>query len=215
MSIVGPPEARPADGLAVDFVVESDRAQLSAISSGCGTDDCGRTSAPSRPSTKLSPPSTRPSDARGRRSFAFARKDSGRASSSALPHGLSPPSRRPGSCSKPAGIEGLHRARLVGVGWPMSRRSDGRISTSLANIAGQNLSVGFRPLPQTAPGAFYGIKRGRIIIGARAWSWHSTATLIGWPAAVVLNVQHRSNCSYPTTRATRPNGNGKRSGVRR
>ncbi len=31
MSIVGPPEARPADGLAVDFVVESDRAQLSAI----------------------------------------------------------------------------------------------------------------------------------------------------------------------------------------
>src|SRR5437588_2255455 len=31
VSIVGPPEARPADGLAVDFVVESDRAQLSAI----------------------------------------------------------------------------------------------------------------------------------------------------------------------------------------
>ena len=31
MSIVGPPEARPADGLAVDFVVESDRAQLSQI----------------------------------------------------------------------------------------------------------------------------------------------------------------------------------------
>ncbi len=30
-SIVGPPEARPADGLAVDFVVESDRAQLSEI----------------------------------------------------------------------------------------------------------------------------------------------------------------------------------------
>ncbi len=30
------------------------------------TDDCGRTSATSRPSTKLSPPSTRPSDARGR-----------------------------------------------------------------------------------------------------------------------------------------------------
>jgi NADPH:quinone reductase-like Zn-dependent oxidoreductase len=28
VSIVGPPEARPADGLAVDFVVESDRAQL-------------------------------------------------------------------------------------------------------------------------------------------------------------------------------------------
>ena len=31
MSIVGPAEARPADGLAVDFVVESDRAQLSKI----------------------------------------------------------------------------------------------------------------------------------------------------------------------------------------
>ena len=31
VSIVGPPEARPADGLAVDFVVESDRAQLHEI----------------------------------------------------------------------------------------------------------------------------------------------------------------------------------------
>src|SRR5881296_3196216 len=31
VSIVGPPEARPADGMAVDFVVESDRAQLSKI----------------------------------------------------------------------------------------------------------------------------------------------------------------------------------------
>ena len=31
MSIVGPTGARPADGLAVDFVVESDRAQLSEI----------------------------------------------------------------------------------------------------------------------------------------------------------------------------------------
>jgi len=31
VSIVGPSEARPADGLAIDFVVESDRAQLSAI----------------------------------------------------------------------------------------------------------------------------------------------------------------------------------------
>jgi NADPH:quinone reductase-like Zn-dependent oxidoreductase len=31
VSIVGPPESRPADGLAIDFVVESDRAQLSAI----------------------------------------------------------------------------------------------------------------------------------------------------------------------------------------
>jgi NADPH:quinone reductase-like Zn-dependent oxidoreductase len=31
VSVVGPSEARPADGLAVDFVVESDRAQLSEI----------------------------------------------------------------------------------------------------------------------------------------------------------------------------------------
>ena len=31
MSIVGPTEARPADGLTVDFVVLSDRAQLSEI----------------------------------------------------------------------------------------------------------------------------------------------------------------------------------------
>jgi NADPH:quinone reductase-like Zn-dependent oxidoreductase len=31
VSVVGPPEARPADGLAVDFVVETDRAQLSEI----------------------------------------------------------------------------------------------------------------------------------------------------------------------------------------
>src|ERR1041385_8121447 len=31
VSIVGPPEARPAGGLAVDFVVESDRAQLTEI----------------------------------------------------------------------------------------------------------------------------------------------------------------------------------------
>jgi NADPH:quinone reductase-like Zn-dependent oxidoreductase len=31
VSIIGPPDARPADGLAVDFVVESDRGQLSEI----------------------------------------------------------------------------------------------------------------------------------------------------------------------------------------
>ena len=31
VSIVGPPEARPADGLAIDFVVEPDRAQLGQI----------------------------------------------------------------------------------------------------------------------------------------------------------------------------------------
>ena len=31
VTIVGPAEARPADGLAIDFVVESDRAQLGEI----------------------------------------------------------------------------------------------------------------------------------------------------------------------------------------
>jgi NADPH:quinone reductase-like Zn-dependent oxidoreductase len=31
VSVVGPIEARPADGLAVDFVVEADRGQLSEI----------------------------------------------------------------------------------------------------------------------------------------------------------------------------------------
>jgi NADPH:quinone reductase-like Zn-dependent oxidoreductase len=31
VSVVGPAEARPVDGLAIDFVVESDRAQLSEI----------------------------------------------------------------------------------------------------------------------------------------------------------------------------------------
>ena len=30
-TIVGPPDARPTEGLAIDFVVESDRAQLSEI----------------------------------------------------------------------------------------------------------------------------------------------------------------------------------------
>jgi len=58
VSVVGPPEARPDDGRAVDFVVESDRAQLSESSGGCVTDGCGRTSATSRPSTTPSPPST-------------------------------------------------------------------------------------------------------------------------------------------------------------
>lgn len=31
MTVVGPPEARPADGRAVDFVAESDQAQLNEI----------------------------------------------------------------------------------------------------------------------------------------------------------------------------------------
>jgi len=31
VTVVGPPAARPKDGLAIDFVVESDRAQLGEI----------------------------------------------------------------------------------------------------------------------------------------------------------------------------------------
>jgi NADPH:quinone reductase-like Zn-dependent oxidoreductase len=31
VSVVGPPEARPADGRAIDFVVETDRGQLGEI----------------------------------------------------------------------------------------------------------------------------------------------------------------------------------------
>jgi len=48
VSIVGPPEPRLADGVAVDFAVESDRAQLSEIVRGSGTDGCGQTSATAR-----------------------------------------------------------------------------------------------------------------------------------------------------------------------
>ena len=60
-------------------------------SSGCGTDDCGRISATSRPSTMPSPPSTRPSDARGRRSSAFVREDFGEGERLCPPRGSSSP----------------------------------------------------------------------------------------------------------------------------
>ena len=58
VSVDGPAEARPADGLAVDFVVEFDRAQLSEIVQRVRelTHPCGRTLAPSRPSMMPSPP---------------------------------------------------------------------------------------------------------------------------------------------------------------
>lgn len=54
VSVVGPPETRPADGLAIDFVVESDRVQLGEVVQRVRTDDYGRTSATSRPSTECS-----------------------------------------------------------------------------------------------------------------------------------------------------------------
>src|SRR6185437_10316646 len=56
VTVAGPPEARPAGGLAIDFVVVSDRAQLGEIARRVRTDGCGRTSAKSRPSTMLSLP---------------------------------------------------------------------------------------------------------------------------------------------------------------
>src|SRR5215467_9022913 len=46
-------------------------------SSGCGLVGCGQTSATWLPSTMPSPPSTRPSGSRERRSSAFVREDSG------------------------------------------------------------------------------------------------------------------------------------------
>jgi hypothetical protein len=66
-------------------------------SSGCGTHDCGRTSAGPRPSTMPSPRSTRPREAGGRRSSAFAHEQlarlraRGRASGVRLPRRTRPP----------------------------------------------------------------------------------------------------------------------------
>jgi hypothetical protein len=76
VTIGGPPEARPADGLAVDFVVESDRAQLSGIVQRVRDGRLRTNIGNARPSTMLSPPSARASDATGRRSSAFVHKDS-------------------------------------------------------------------------------------------------------------------------------------------
>ena len=56
VSIAGPAEARPADGLTVDFVVMSDRPELSQIVRRVRDGGCGRTSATSRPSTMPSSP---------------------------------------------------------------------------------------------------------------------------------------------------------------
>jgi NADPH:quinone reductase-like Zn-dependent oxidoreductase len=70
VTIAGPPEAQPADGLATPIVRSWVRS-----SSGSGMVGCGRTSAPSRPSTTPLPLSTRPSGSRGRRSSAFVHRD--------------------------------------------------------------------------------------------------------------------------------------------
>ena len=77
VTVTGPTEARPSGGLTIDFVVVPDRAQLSEVVQRVRMVDCVRTSATSRLSTMPSPPSTRPGDARERRSSAFIREDSG------------------------------------------------------------------------------------------------------------------------------------------
>ncbi len=61
VTIAGRPEARPADGLVIDFVAVPDRAPRGRSPGGSGTDGCGHSSATSRPPTTPSPPSTRPS----------------------------------------------------------------------------------------------------------------------------------------------------------
>ncbi|MGV9346749.1 zinc-binding dehydrogenase [Streptomyces spiralis] len=66
VTIAGPPEVQPKEGLAVDFVVEADRTQLVRSSSGSGTVDCRRTSPRSRASTRPLPLSTRPNGTRAK-----------------------------------------------------------------------------------------------------------------------------------------------------
>ena len=74
--LAGPPEARPADGLAIDFVVEADRAQLNEIVQRVRDGRLRTNIGTSRPSTMLSPPSIPPSGSGDRRSFVFVRKAS-------------------------------------------------------------------------------------------------------------------------------------------
>jgi len=76
VTITGPTEARPADGLTVDFVVVPDRAQLSEIVRRARDGRVRTNIATSRLSTMPSPPSTRPRDARESRSSALIREDS-------------------------------------------------------------------------------------------------------------------------------------------
>jgi len=74
VTVAGPPEARPAGGLAVDFVVVSDRAQLGEIArrvrDGRLRTNIGQVATSTMPSL----PSTQPSGSMGRRSSAFVRE---------------------------------------------------------------------------------------------------------------------------------------------
>jgi hypothetical protein len=75
VSVVGPVEARPADGLAVDFVVEADRTQLGEIvqrvRDGRLRPNIGDIARLDDTISAL----TRPRDAAGRQSSAYARRD--------------------------------------------------------------------------------------------------------------------------------------------
>src|SRR5690242_18248127 len=73
VSIVGPTEAQPPAAWRSTLLSCPIAPNWVRSSSGCATDDFGRTST-SRPSTMRSPPSTGPSGARGRRSSAFVRE---------------------------------------------------------------------------------------------------------------------------------------------
>ena len=76
VSVVGPVEARPADGRAVDFVVEADRAQLGEIvqrvRDGRLRTNIGTTASLDDAVAAFN---SRPSGSRGRRSSRFARED--------------------------------------------------------------------------------------------------------------------------------------------
>ena len=84
VSVVGPAEARPADGLAVDFVVESDRAQLGEVvqrvRDGRLRANIGNVATLEDAVAALNPTER----STGRRSSTFAREDSGTATGSAL-----------------------------------------------------------------------------------------------------------------------------------
>ena len=77
VTVTGPPETWPADGLASTSSSCPIARNWVRSSSGCGMGGCGRTSAPWRPSMMPSPRSTRPSGSRARRSSACARKNCG------------------------------------------------------------------------------------------------------------------------------------------
>ena len=70
VSIVGPPRRGPSTAWRSTSLSNPIAPKWVRLSSGCGTGDCGQTSALSRSSTMPSALSTQPSDARGRRSFA-------------------------------------------------------------------------------------------------------------------------------------------------